>query len=867
MLRKLLISLFFSVYSFRFASWFLCTLVLPVPSSVPVLVLENRNLEKILQKTSVTCGWCKPMFFDGKAKGGARSSGSSSVHAKKDKSSLVEDTKRQREERALIQKKKLNATYIQRYIRRFVVRNRVRNHLRLDYDNLLSERTTGHVVSVDSTMILMLCRLINIFYQNTKDRIRLMQLEQILSNSFVQSNETNILCQFINALNSKSDRNVVNSYQINISRVIVLSIQNIERQIGIINSNTTNSTNSVESLHSSTNCLHAFSSQFQRAQAPNIVEIEISFCRLLLSSSCSTLRQLLLLGVYVDDYMFLVLMVQKAFTFTTGTNSTLFGLHSVYENKIINHVTVDLLTIPNIDKIPLLLPILSQLACNDCHGWGVALKHVITTESRDIHAIKFQFISNLCSILFTSNHSDFGITTNAMVNISVVLISVMKDALATIPLDYILKFITDSSHNILFAPTYLSKGAMIDMSGEINNINRLEFLINYRRRRHSNVALDTYIPSISIVSSLRDRRVIGVLFESLMPDDIIPLSSSTHASIGSMFSLIEIYSNLLMSCPVKVELARERMNTEILIKSEILTDMMFNCSINILRKLWKYLESFGFDALHEAVSNPAGATVDKHLHSHLLSIASNVYGDVSDTRINYLQSGILKTLYLLCVSFSQLLTHSLKQIDDNTLFNRSFPLSTSDLQHLIAILKTWLKTLYTRDVFSDENPITMSDYDALREKQAHYITAAVGLYNSLYARNERRPFLNEDHWTWTGIHTNDISITAIDDARNPSRVDSSCCISDLISNIPLRSQEMRTVVSTVPQVIPFQLRIMLFQELLHSTRTKYETVDIFGAGTLSFTLPRSYQYLLCNTLTHSLIFRIDKSKHKKKSVG
>jgi hypothetical protein len=790
------------------------------------------------------------MFFDGKAKG-ARSLSSSLSNGKKDKNSLVEDTKRQREERALIQKKKINATHIQRYVRRHIVSNRVRNKLRLDYDRLISESSNNHGNCVNSTIILALCRLIHLFYSSNYDRIRLMQLEQIMANSFHQNNEFNVLHQLIQSLNSNSDRNVINSYQINISHIIALSIRNIKQCIEIINSNAANSLNIIESLHSSTGCLHAFTSQFQQVQtAPNILHIEVSFCRLSLSPSCSTLRYLLLLGVFSDDYVFLVLMIQKAFTtITTDKNDILFGLHSYYEDKMINDVTLDLLTIPNIDKMPLLLPILSQLACNNCHGWKVALRHVTTTDSRDISAIKFQFLSNLCSILFTSNSLDFGITTNAIVNIGAVLISVMESTLSDIPLDYIMKYITDSNHNISFKPTYLIKETMINMSAELNNINRLEYLINYRRQRHSGAVLDRYLSSISIVNSLRDRRVISVLFGSLMVDDTTPLNASTKANVDSIFSLIGIYSKLLMSCPVKVELPRERMNTEILIKSEILTDMMFNSSTNIFRKLWKYLESFGYNVLQEVVSNPIGAAVDKHLHSNLLSVASTLYGDTSDVRIHSLHSDILKTLYLFCITFSQLLTHSLKQIDDNTLFHTSFPLNMSDLQHLIAVLKTWLKTLYTKDVFADDTPVSMSVHDGTREKQAHYIAAAVSLYNSLYARNERRPFLEEDQWAWSGIHSNDISITPIDDARTPTRVDSSCCISDFISNIPLRSKEMRTIVSTVPQVIPFQLRIMLFQELLHSTRNNYEVIDIFGAGNYSLF---TNTLLFTHSLTHSL---------------
>jgi hypothetical protein len=81
------------------------------------------------------------------------------------------------------------------------------------------------------------------------------------------------------------------------------------------------------------------------------------------------------------------------------------------------------------------------------------------------------------------------------------------------------------------------------------------------------------------------------------------------------------------------------------------------------------------------------------------------------------------------------------------------------------------------------------------------IAAEIDCFNKLYDRDSRRSFAPEGHWLWPAVAASELqsAVLNVDDDAVADRG---------------KSRRATVVLSGVPQVIPFDIRVALFDELL-----------------------------------------------------
>jgi len=290
-----------------------------------------------------------------------------------------------------------------------------------------------------------------------------------------------------------------------------------------------------------------------------------------------------------------------------------------------------------------------------------------------------------------------------------------------------------------------------------------------------------------------------------------------------------------MACPLSIEqpVTATTSSKRSSIAKSILNSLAFSRPSSPLpKRLWEFLKSCGLESLEETIqslldnngstiiSNPCQAI-------HKLSIDLNV--DVS-----VLKEGLCNSLYILCIVMS----HQLTAIDDEEFFEEQQVMVLDDIKSLIELLKKYLHKMYLINPIFDTN-----DYSKLQLVQANLLEAMTSLFNGLYSRHERRPFLSEEGninklssllhsisllililaWKWNNLNINDFTI-----------IENSVSSDDnVLSSHQFRNHNVTTILKDLPQVIPFKLRVSIFQDLLAEDKKRFGSQydAFFNTGT------------------------------------
>jgi ubiquitin-protein ligase E3 C len=344
-----------------------------------------------------------------------------------------------------------------------------------------------------------------------------------------------------------------------------------------------------------------------------------------------------------------------------------------------------------------------------------------------------------------------------------------------------------------------------------------------------------------------------------------PFDASLRDTLASTFNVMNAYRKTLMCSPAGAASAAAATSTPLAVS--LLTTMAFGRPMHPLtRRLWTLLTTAGplsLALLSEVVTSdapavPAGAplfstqalgssNVGTGGHGPLVLRAAEQLGMPPGA----LREGVLSCLYILCA----VLAHQLPGIDDEEFFDQGKLLPLDDIQALVKLLKTWLYKLYwTHPIFDGHSDFKDSTaMPSLQDLQV--LIAATRLFNLLFTRNERRRFLPEDAWHFKSIARLDadaVSEVLMDSGLNvppaaamamaggdygaSSSSSSSSASSSSMAFGSSRSNalhQLRTVLSCIPQVIPFDQRVDVFQSLLRIDKERFFATDARGGGLMA----------------------------------
>ncbi|KAI9910422.1 hypothetical protein PsorP6_011058 [Peronosclerospora sorghi] len=173
----------------------------------------------------------------------------------------------------------------------------------------------------------------------------------------------------------------------------------------------------------------------------------------------------------------------------------------------------------------------------------------------------------------------------------------------------------------------------------------------------------------------------------------------------------------------------------------------------------------------------------------------------------------LELLLVLNVMYS----HMLLSLDDETFYDREWPLPLADVEALVTFLKHWIHQMCWQ-LTTDETHAHSCTHEQELLVFASVVTS-VKLFNQLYDRDCRRRFLPEEEWLWTSMpplkDIVDLDVMHDDEKNDMASI-------DRLLRGPTLSPISRAalILDTIPQVFAFAERVQLFQKVLDDDKMR-----------------------------------------------
>jgi hypothetical protein len=310
------------------------------------------------------------------------------------------------------------------------------------------------------------------------------------------------------------------------------------------------------------------------------------------------------------------------------------------------------------------------------------------------------------------------------------------------------------------------------------------------------------LSSISLINSFRDVILTltdKALFRALLLNRVQD-SSSSALSVRSQLEVINLYADIMLSSRCSLETAGSH-------KQTTLTWEPVSVSLNLLNAaaftrledkvttcLWRMLERIGLDYVSVAlqcadtnhlstqtVGPSAGAQGNSFSavssSSMLMSFSGapkssstsvgSFYVSTRSDDFRILEplaraSGLTVVEYCRSISnafflFDVCFNHQLSATDDDEFFSEYQVMNLSAILALIGLLRNWLRRLYiTHPVIStsfvagtvSNTPLPSTEQVRSKLHRAQQLHICTKLFNSLFARYERREFASELSWQW-----------------------------------------------------------------------------------------------------------------------
>lgn len=179
----------------------------------------------------------------------------------------------------------------------------------------------------------------------------------------------------------------------------------------------------------------------------------------------------------------------------------------------------------------------------------------------------------------------------------------------------------------------------------------------------------------------------------------------------------------------------------------------------------------------------------------------------------------LRTLLVFNVVYS----HLLLGLDDETFYDRKWPMQLSEVAAVVEFLKSFIYETCWK-IASTASPSKSSPYLDERESTLFAtVTTSVKLFNQLYDRDSRRRFTADDAWLWPSMPAikETVDLETMDAGLQPLTQALYMLVSGTASSAITRTA---LLLVTIPQVFAFKDRVQLFEKLLEEEKRQLAPV-------------------------------------------
>ncbi|GLE04093.1 hypothetical protein PINS_up013004 [Pythium insidiosum] len=164
--------------------------------------------------------------------------------------------------------------------------------------------------------------------------------------------------------------------------------------------------------------------------------------------------------------------------------------------------------------------------------------------------------------------------------------------------------------------------------------------------------------------------------------------------------------------------------------------------------------------------------------------------------------------------FNAIFSHMLLALDDETFYDKGWPLESREVANVVGFLKDLIYEACW-NVSTSSTSASSSNVSSTQEMIPLVITS-VKLFNQLYDRNSRRRFADDAAWLWPSMPAirETVDLESMEGELQDLRA-----ISTLMhGSAPSLHARASLILTTFPQVISFNDRVLLFEKLLEEEK-------------------------------------------------
>ena len=490
---------------------------------------------------------------------------------------------------------------------------------------------------------------------------------------------------------------------------------------------------------------------------------------------------------------------------------------SYEDNAAWRALVFHVLSIPDIFKYNALKGLLDMLSKNNFAGWILAIQSTSFSRGKgekgeeddeDYEEIdKVWILVNFFSC--TQNAADP--ENSISLAQQYCWLGVFNQALDQLPLFSILfnKELGGNGHREM---TEVAFSEIVEGSRRsLDGINRLEFQISHCKDQMRDLESGSWLKIRSHISNftptlskiLNGDFMKKVFQHNLDLDHIDDLNANNAKEFEGNpmergLNVLRIYAKVLLSTPSRYGIVGEKKASVGATSNGLLNEIAFsNPQFPLPRQIWNFLTSnFGTDGLE-------------------LFLSTDKLEDI-DTSV---REGVLHGVFL----FFSSLSHQLNVTDDDEFFGEKV-LLMSEVFDVIHLTKKLLLRVYESNSIADEPATQMKVmHHNLLEMQLHLAT--MRLFNQLYHLDNRKQFVEDSLlWQWSSVRR--ASLEVVGESENG--------VADIFKmdyqkvpyrwaelDGPLADARMWSVLSCCPQVLPFEERVIILQEILADDKEKH----------------------------------------------
>ncbi|RLN90612.1 hypothetical protein BBJ28_00004175 [Nothophytophthora sp. Chile5] len=167
--------------------------------------------------------------------------------------------------------------------------------------------------------------------------------------------------------------------------------------------------------------------------------------------------------------------------------------------------------------------------------------------------------------------------------------------------------------------------------------------------------------------------------------------------------------------------------------------------------------------------------------------------------------------------FNLVYSHTLLGLDDEAFYDRQWPLALPEVEAIVTFLKQFIyDTCWT---ITSNNTLSTGSMDDRELMLFSAVVSSVKLFNQLYDRDGRRRFMAEGAWLWPSMPVIKETVD-LESMKEDGNHDAQAIY--LLMNGAAASPHARAalILITIPQVLSFNDRILLFQKLLDEEKAQ-----------------------------------------------